>query len=181
VDALLDSSDMLAVDYKSAGIDPRRVREALSLSECLGRATWVTDTDLRMTLQFPALRTMLLEESYRAHNPAGPAWVPAAPSPVRRRFVSTDAALDRAQAIATLSDCIVEAAPREADALVRTQIGSAAQTAGMKPLIPHLSSCVPAGLEVTLDPVQLRAIVADGLWTAWRFGSRTVSPADVSR
>lgn len=168
VDRILATSDTLNVDYEAAGIRRERLSASLGLDKCLDQATSVTDTDLRMSVHFPFLRAMLLEQSYRAHNPAGPAWIRSpAVAPVRR-FVSSGDELAKAQAVATFVDCVVGRAPREADALLRTPGSSAAERAAIGRLVPHLGPCIIEGQEVQLNPAQLRAMIADGLWAAWR-------------
>lgn len=174
VEALLAASDMYAVDYKAAGIAPTRISAALAMEPCLSRATEVTDSELLLKLNFPSLRAMLLEQSYRARNKAGPAWLSGTIAAPARRFVAVGEKLGQAQAIAAFADCLVAAAQREADALLRTSVGSAAEKAALKPLLPHLGPCVTAGAEVKLDLTRIRALVADGLWTASRSaGDRT--------
>jgi hypothetical protein len=168
VDALLAASDTNNVDYEAAGIGRRRLNWALAMDYCLGRATSVTDSDLKMILSFPSLRAMMLEHSYRAHNPSGPAWVRSPTVQPVRRFVSTGDDLLRAQASGSFADCVVASVPREADALIRTPVNSKAEQAALRPLIPHLAPCIGNGVQVSLQAAQLRALLADGLWTAWR-------------
>lgn len=177
VDALLASSDILNVDYEAVGLSVRRIGSALSMESCLSKATSVTNTDLVLKTNFPSLREMLLEQSYRAHNPTGPDWLGRGASPPERRFVSKDDALVRAQAVAVFADCVVAAAPREADALIRTPVDSPAEKAALSPLVSHLAPCIPEGMEVKLDPARLRALVADGLWASWRSSDRAAAPA----
>jgi hypothetical protein len=119
-------------------------------------------------MNFPALRAMMLERSYLAHNPTVPAWLGKAASPPIRRFVSSGPDLPRAQVAAAFADCVVTAAPREADALIRTLPDSEAEKAAIRPLVPHLAPCITEGMQVSLQPAQLRSLVADGLWAAWR-------------
>jgi hypothetical protein len=168
VDTLLAASDMLQANWKAAGIESRRLSTALAMDRCLGRASSVTDSDLVLKMDFPSMRAMLAEQSYRARHPSGPNWI-RKPMPVPvRQFMSEGEALSRARSASQFADCVVAAAPREADALVRTLAGTAAERAAVLPLVPYLGPCVLQGMEVSFSPGQLRALLADGLWVASR-------------
>ena len=61
------------------------------------------------------------------------------------------------------SNCVVAAAPDDADALLRTEIRSTAERAAFRRLVPVLGPCLPKGLKMQLDVAWLRAVVAEGL------------------
>jgi hypothetical protein len=168
VERLLATSDTLNVDFNAAGIRPRQLSSALDMDKCLGRAESETGDDLTMTVKFASLRAMLIEQSYRNHNPAGANWVRNPAVVPARRFVSEGDDLVNAQGIASFADCVVVRAPREADALIRTPAGTPAETAAVTPLVPHLGPCIPQGVQIVMNAGQLRAVLADGLWAAWR-------------
>jgi hypothetical protein len=175
VDALLAASDTLAVDLKGAGLSS--LISGLRLETCLSSATNITDTSLILKAKFSGLRSMLLEESYRTHNPTPPAWLAAMPARPLRTFVSKDEALPVAIGSAAFADCLVAAAPVQSDTFIRTASGSAAEKDALKPLIPFLGPCVPQGQTIKFDIPAVRAYVADGLWTAWH----TVSKAQAAQ
>jgi hypothetical protein len=66
--------------------------------------------------------------------------------------------------VRTLGDCIVRANPQGALALVRTDRGSAAETAAVNGLSGNLAACLPAGQTLKLKRQDLRLVVAEPLY-----------------
>ncbi len=63
-------------------------------------------------------------------------------------------------AASEFGDCVVRAASAQADALLRSEIGSAAETAALQGLQPAFSGCVPAGSKFVLAPETVRGTIA---------------------
>jgi arginine repressor len=66
--------------------------------------------------------------------------------------------------VRTLGDCIVRANPQGALALVRTDRGSAGETAAVNDLSGNLAACLPAGQTLKLKRQDLRLVVAEPLY-----------------
>ena len=169
VEALLAASDPKAWDIKKLSISRRSFNRTFGLEMCLSRAAEQADTAdaIMLKMQFESFRSMMAEASYVAHNPSPPAWLEAMPSPLARTPVSEGDDLRLATGKAMFADCLVAAAPKPSDALLRTPSHSVAEKAAVRALIPFLGPCVPSGQTLSFSPESVRAFVADGLWTAW--------------
>lgn len=64
----------------------------------------------------------------------------------------------------TIGDCVVRAAPAGARTLLAAPIGSNAERAAMKSIIPVLGSCTPAGQNMTLSYSIVRGMIAEPLY-----------------
>lgn len=172
IDRILTQSDVRSFDYPAIGIKPQHFSSALGMNTCLELATERVDADLVMQTAPAALRAMMAEASYLAHNPNPPGWLDSIPA-LNRTYVSKDRDLAVAMALADFSDCVMMAAPRQADALLRTPSGSAAEKTAIRTLVPFVGPCVAAGQKVELNANTIRGYLADSLVTASQQARKT--------
>lgn len=175
VDKLLDYSDPVAFNPKSAGIKGNWIGR-LDLSSCLSREALDGDVQLRFTPG--ALHYMLTEAAYRSANPGPPNWLTEPRPPAQRRFIATGKELALAQALADLADCMVAADPAHSDSLLRTAVTSDDERAAAVKLAPALGGCLDVGQTLDLTPANIRGWAASGLWQAQRQRSRSSATAN---
>ena len=169
LDAFLDSSDPLTVDYVAINLPTKNWIAALHVNTCFERsAEHESDDDLYVSMSDRQFRGWLLPFAYIAHHPTSPSWVSQWPGDPKRRYISTDGALEVAKISGSFSDCVVKAAPLLADQLVRTEASSPEEKSAIKAIVPFLGPCIVAGQTIELKPNNLRVFLADGLWTASR-------------
>jgi hypothetical protein len=63
-----------------------------------------------------------------------------------------------------LAQCVIEADPAGVDAIFRSRPTSDAESAAFEKLVPAISSCIPAGAELSLTKVSMRGALAEGAY-----------------
>ncbi len=169
LDAFLDASDPVTVDYVAINLPTKNWIAALHVKTCFERASeYESDDDLYLTMSDRQFRGWLLPYAYIAHHPTPPSWLEKWPGDPKRRYISTDEMLAVATISGSFSDCVVKATPKLADQFIRTDASTAEEKAVIKALVPYLGPCISAGQTIELKPNNLREFLADGLWTASR-------------
>lgn len=163
-DRYLLSSDPINVDFELLGIEIRDLHDKFSLSKCLSDAMRENQSTVSMKFDLRLFRPLLAEEAYLDRN-RQPLLLSADADEFLsdRIFVSTGD-LARAKGVAAFADCVVYHAPADSDALLRTGPASVDENEAVRKLVPGLSKCLVEGQEVSLTPLRIRTLVAEGLW-----------------
>jgi hypothetical protein len=163
--ALLDKTDFGFVNFSQIGTDGEKAMKVYGFHDCLGRVAEANNTGVAMRFYPMNLRQWLLQAAYLDRYPSGPAWlkpgyVMAARSyPLSAKVLTVHAFMD-------LADCVVSSDPYNADYFYRTTPGSDAEKEAIAALTPSLGPCVPQGVQLRLQPDELRNWVGEGLWQA---------------
>lgn len=168
----LSNSDPVLVDFKAMGTTDRKITDDLGMPSCLEAQMNITQSATRMSFPISTLRTLLAEESYLKAYVNSPRLPESAVEPVARHFVSQGEELNRARGLAAFADCITFNDVVGADKVLRTQPRSVDEKAAARALAPTLGKCLVAGQTVSLTSENVRAIVADGLWSRFVYGSK---------
>jgi hypothetical protein len=160
---LLTHSDPVVVDRIEAEVSKIYSGPQTQIKECLGQEFDVDTAALELSVSPGRLRILLMEEDYLARNRGPIVADPTAPPPARN-FVSTDVDLERAQAIARFSDCLVFRDATLADALLRTTPASDEERTAARALAPALGACLLQGEQMKLTPSAVRVYAVEGLW-----------------
>lgn len=172
---LLDYSDPVALDAKSAGLTGNWVKR-LGMDSCLSREA--LDGNVEMSFKSAAFHYMFTEAAYLSSNSAPPNWL-AEPHPkAERRFIATGKTLGLAQALAELADCMVATDAVHSDDLLRTAVTSDAEQAAAGKLAAALGGCLYEGQTLDLTPANIRNWAASGLWQAERQRARSSGTAN---
>lgn len=161
---LLEASDPGGVDFEQFGVPERRMSAYFSMPGCLTEAQRIANAQILLSTNTISFRYMMLEADYLDRYPSAPAWLQGDLEVPEREYRASLADPSSAIAMASFADCIVAAAPAEADALLRTPSRSATETAAVQPLIPHLGSCLTEGQVLELRVENVRQFAAEGLW-----------------
>ncbi len=161
VDRFLAASDPVTAEAETMRKAGETIGDALSMEDCLGKQGFGV-FNISARFGSTTLRALLVEEAYlsRHHNFPGA----TATAATGRQYFGTGLALERAQSLGALADCVVARDAVHADALVRTTPGGQAQRAAATLVAPAFGQCITAGQSIALTPANMRVIVADGLW-----------------
>jgi len=175
VQAMLHHSDPITVDVEAADIPWKRFEQIIE--ECMGQRLHEFSNDpllarIGMSFSRNRLRALLLEEAYLDDNRSAPVIAEGDPELANRQFVSTGEDLDRARGLAGFADCLAYRNGTGADALLRTEPGSAEELELAKGLAPTLGACLIAGQNIEFTPSSIRALAADGLWARAALGPK---------
>lgn len=174
VQALLDHSDPVSVDYSAANFTQKNINKDLGMDDCLH----VNELQIAVSMQFSdaLLRSMLAEEAYLDKFDTAPVLPEGSVEGTDRVYVSTGDALKSAQSLGYFADCVVFSDTKAADAILRTQSGSRDEKAIIRQFTPVLGACLAQGSTIELNADSLRSILADGLWMRY---VRTAATAPV--
>ncbi|MBN8807198.1 MAG: hypothetical protein J0I47_03020 [Sphingomonas sp.] len=161
--ALLTHSDAFAADLKAARINDPRI--SFDTDRCLRQERRDDEPNLDVAITPLGVRAMLLEPAYLEAYRHPPVLAAGAVEALPRQFVSTGDQLVRARQLAVFADCVVFHDLTGADALVRTMPGTPSEVAAARALAPSLGACLAQGQRFSLAAKNVRAVVADGLWT----------------
>jgi hypothetical protein len=162
---LLRKTDAGFVNFEQIGLDNDRAARNYGFGDCLRRVANTQGTGVQLRWSAFGLRQWLLQEAYFAQYGDGPSWVKPG-NVIGPREYPLSAQQANVQAAMDLTDCVVAADPYTADFLYRTVSGSEDEGRALEALRPVLSSCLPQGRQVQLDPSMFRAWVGESLWHA---------------
>ncbi len=171
----LKASDPVSTDLKQAGLRWTRVERALE--DCMGAWAETYYPDVRMAkigMSFSQnrLRALLMEEAY-LDSQATPLKIAEGSGELTdRTYVSRGKNLATAQGLGNFADCVAYRDASGADAMLRTEPGSAEELAGAHSLGAVLGACLIQGQEIEFTAASIRAIAADGLWSRLNFGPK---------
>lgn len=103
------------------------------------------------------IRGAIAEQLYLTNYAAAPAALTGAPQPFQGSG-------DSAQVLYDVSRCATTRDPVAADMLVRSARGSADEKSALQPVIAAVSACTPSGAKIGFNRVQLRGMIAEGLY-----------------
>ena len=89
--------------------------------------------------------------------------VPPSQDALVSRLEASDADEHKYIFIEEFSRCVAATAPMQVDALLRSDVESEAEQAGIKGVIPYLGPCMFEGQNLQLDPESLRSMLAFAL------------------
>ncbi len=165
--SLMLHSDPLGVDWNAVGIKSGKFGSLKSVQKCLGDEITADQLALGMKFNDVTLRAILMEEAYLVRFSAAPSLPEGANEKTGRVFVSTGQDLLSAKGIGQFADCLVFNDTADADALLRTDPNTKLELEAARALGPALGACLIQGQTLSLTPTNIRAIVADGLWTRY--------------
>lgn len=162
VECVVERHDVIA---EKIALEPRgtarerRLMQRIAESDCL---TAQMEGWESVTLRFsPDLfRAHLAEQLYKAGigAEAGPVAAERTGAPAPGTGFEYGVAVGR---------CVTSTEPVAADALLRTEVGSAEEAAAAGALIPAVRACVLAGAELRLNVRALRGIIAEARFRDW--------------
>lgn len=162
---LLGKTDFGFSSFQQIGLDDSRAIRIYGFKDCLGRVAARQNSGVALRFSPGALRSWLVQEAYFDRYPDAPAWVKPSHEIAERSFPLSGqdhgvrAALD-------FADCVVAAAPYEADFFYRTASGSGDEKQAIEGLMPSLGGCLPQGQQVQLSEALLRMWFGEALWHA---------------
>lgn len=168
----LNNSDPVLVDFKAIGTTGPKITDDLGMPGCLEAQMNITQSAVRMSFPISTMRTLLAEESYLKVYVNLPRLPENAVEAVARHFVSQGDDLSRARGLAAFADCITFNDSAGADKVLRTEPRSVDEKTAARALAPTLGKCLVAGQTVSLTAENVRAIVADGMWSRFVYGSK---------
>ena len=163
--ALLEKTDLGFVNFEQIGMTPDVASRHFGFQDCLNRVARTQNSGVYLRFWAGGLRLWLLQEAYFKAFPDSPGWVRPGMTVTARSLPLSDgnpqvlAALD-------LADCVVAADPYNADYFFRTSEGSEEETAALNALVPAIQPCVPQGVQLQIQPPQMRQWLGEGLWHA---------------
>ena len=163
--ALLEKTDLGFVNFEQIGMTPDVASRHFGFQDCLNRVARTQNSGVYLRFWAGGLRLWLLQEAYFKAFPDSPGWVRPGMTVTARSLPLSDgnpqvlAALD-------LADCVVAADPYNADYFFRTSEGSEEETAALNALVPAIQPCVPAGVQLQIQPPQMRQWLGEALWHA---------------
>lgn len=162
---LLGKTDLGFASFQQIGLDDSRAMRIYGFKDCLGRVADRQNSGVALRFNAGALRSWLVQEAYFDRYPDAPVWVKPGHEIAERAFPLSEqnpsmrAALD-------FADCVVAAAPYEADFFYRTTGGSDGEKQAIASLMPSLGPCLPQGQQVRLSEELLRMWLGEALWHA---------------
>ena len=162
---LLEKTDLGFVNFEQIGMTPDVASRHFGFQDCLNRVARTQNSGVYLRFWAGGLRLWLLQEAYFKAFPDSPGWVRPGMTVTARSLPLSDgnpqvlAALD-------LADCVVAADPYNADYFFRTSEGSEEETAALNALVPAIQPCVPAGVQLQIQPPQMRQWLGEALWHA---------------
>ncbi|KRA83471.1 hypothetical protein [Altererythrobacter sp. Root672] len=162
---LLDKTDYGFGDFNQIGYDQERALRVYGFKDCLGRVANTHGTGVQLRFSAASLRQWLVQEAYMDRYADGPAWIQPG-NEVTAREYPLSGEMGGVVAAMDLADCVVAADPYTSDFLFRTAAGSDVEKQALEKLMPALSSCLPSGRQVQLDPSLFRIWIGEGLWHA---------------
>lgn len=171
----LKASDPVATNLKQTSLRWTRVERVLE--DCM--SAWaetyfpnVRTAKIGMSFSQNRLRALLMEEAYLDSQAAPLKIVEGSSELTNRTYVSRDENLAAAQGLGNFADCVTYRDANGADAILRTEPGSAEEMAGARALGAVLGACLIQGQEIEFTAASIRAIAADGLWSRLNFGPK---------
>jgi hypothetical protein len=169
---LLENSDPMQVDFKALAVKEDKLFEELGFVKCMQSQMTLAQFQMGVDFKPNALRSLLLEEAYLDARPSAPRLPDAAVEQSSRHFVSEGELLKQAQGLAAFADCITFKDSVGADAVLRTKPRSPEERTAARALAPTLGGCLAEGQQISLTAENIRAVVADGLWSRFGYGSK---------
>ena len=161
--SILDHSDLVSADLPAAGLS-NDMDKVVGLYGCLQYETASVGTV--MSVPFGVLHRAYAEAAYLADNPVAPEWLSQPYSVAAHSFSASAADRPLAEGFAVLSDCMVAAAPLDADALLRTKVATPEEGVAAAKLARPIGGCMFQGQKITATPENIRGWAAAGLWHA---------------
>ena len=162
---LLEKTDLGFVNFEQIGMTPDVASRHFGFQDCLNRVARTQNSGVYLRFWAGGLRLWLLQEAYFKAFPDSPGWVRPGMTVMARSLPLSDgnpqvlAALD-------LADCVVAADPYNADYFFRTSEGSAEEMTALQALVPAIQPCVPQGVQLQIQPPQMRQWLGEALWHA---------------
>ena len=153
---LLMNSDPATIDPRELSVDYGEMMDKMNFDRCMVRAMPRNARMMRVRIDPTVMRNLFAEEIYLYDNDDPPVIGEGAPEYLPAR----------------LADCIVYRAPVRAHEFLKTNPTSSGERKAAEALSPTVSECLPGeDSEVSFSLAQLRAYVADGLWSRSYYGS----------
>ena len=162
----LAHSDMGSIDVAAYGGPDVELGRKLGVEQCLSSVGGKVRRQLTIKTGRAALRTMMVEATYRARFPTPPEWLKQPIAPAQRTFVSTGEKLAVAKQNGKIADCLFRADPVTADQLIRSSVDSQVAVERTAVLMPLLNKCAADNAGNGVNAETLRQFAAEGLWQA---------------
>jgi len=176
---LLARTDLGFYQFEQIGISSNEIGRFYPISHCLSNVAERHNSGVSLRFSAPGIRQSYLQAAYFDLYPDGPSWLqPGAMVAARELPLSAADASVRSQL--DFADCVVVTEPERADYFFRTAPGSAGERPAIEALVPAIGECLPEGVQMTINPGQLRIMVGEGLWQAARHSVTPTAPATVT-
>lgn len=168
---LLEKSDPERIDYDELSKEYDVFMEEFGIGRCIGRAMPASARMMRINFSGKTMRNLMAEEIYLYDNKKPIEIGEGEPEQLPNRYYTGGGPYMMAKIPAELADCIVHREPGKAHALLKSTPASKKEKAAAEALYPVVSDCLPGeDDEVSFSLAQLRAYVADGLWSRSHYG-----------
>jgi hypothetical protein len=173
-------SDAIEADYGALGYGKDDLHGRLSLNRCLVETMSDEFAEVKLVFSHAMLRSHLAEAAYLARNRGALVKQESWTEVIGGRFVAPSDMAPLAKSRGDFSDCLVFHDPVAVDAIVRTEMGTAAERAAAKALVPTLSKCLAADSTFEVTPASIRQFAAAGLWARSHYQPAAASGAIAS-
>lgn len=161
----LDKTDFGFVNFSQIGMDPDKAMGIYGFHDCLNRVAERNVSGVGLRFYAPNLRQWLLQAAYFDRYPHGPTWLKPGYVMAPRTY-PLSANVPAVHAFMDFADCVVTSDPYDADLFYRTAAGSDAEKQAVASLTPSLGPCLPQGVQLHLQPDELRHWLGEALWQA---------------
>ena len=169
---ILQKSDPVTIDHDALSMDYEAMMGKMNFDRCMARSMPRNARMMRIRFQNSVVRNALAEEVYLADNKQPPVIGKDDPEYLANRFYYGGEPYLMAEVPARLADCIVYRAPVAAHEFLGTNPASSGERQAAEALSATVDACLPEGEEpVSLSLAQLRAYIADGLWSRSHYGN----------
>lgn len=165
--AIMNRGDPIRVDWQAVGTEPAKFFSHQAVKYCVGDQSNGVQSALGLKLTDSAFRAILMEEAYLQRFSDAPALPEGAQERVDRTYVSVGDDLPSAMGLGQFADCLTFRDTAHSDALLRTGPGTKGELSAAQAMAATLGACLVKGQTLALTPTNIRAIVADGLWTRY--------------
>lgn len=168
---LLQKSDSVTVDHNELSIDYNAMMDKMNLSRCIGRAMPRSARMMRISHTPTVMRNLIAEEIYLYDNKEPLTIAEGDPEFLENRYFAGGMRYTMAEVPARLADCIVYNAPVKSHEFIDSNPTSGGEADTAAALSDSVNACLPGeDGEISFTISQLRAYVADGLWSRSYYG-----------
>lgn len=168
---ILQKSDPVTIDHAQLSIEYGAMMDKMNFDRCMARAMPRNARMMRIRFLNSVVRNALAEEIYLYENKEPLVIAEGDLEYLDNRYYAGGRPYAMAEVPARLADCIVYRAPEKSHEFVGTNPTSSGEREAAEALSQTVNECLPGGDgEVSLSLAQLRAYVADGLWSRSYYG-----------
>ena len=176
---LLQKSDPASIDHRELSVSYNEMMEEMNFGRCIGRAMPRSARMMRVSYKPSVMRNLMAEEIYLYDNKEPLTINEGDPEYLENRYFAGGQSYTMAEVPARLADCIVYNAPVKSHEFIDTNPTTGGEDKAAAALTDTINACLPGEGEVSLTITQLRAYVADGLWSRSYYGKMATGSVTV--